>query len=643
MGSSASRLLRCGFDSGTPDGLQEPLPQDRPQSPYDRAIQRSLATLAEILRRLVDDFQDDLGLVGRPDLRQEGVELRPEARIPVAARAEGLQRLPATYPPIRELVEKGYVYSPAGRFRRGRRDRGDARREDVRGDRHRRDVPADRRVHAQGTTATPTRWPHAEHDPARDQPEAPQREVRRPRSPRPARSSCPCCPPRRRLSATTTSSRPRFPRKKSAATSTTSSACPSGASASRSRTRLDTVCRPPCRRATRSSASGWASRRTCASRRRSRSSIASSTTRRSRRSSSRSSTPSSNPRGRSSTATPGTTRPLLWDGVSFRELARGGMILGPNPTSQYERGYDTLAPDSVLLAYTDGIVEAVNASDEAFGMDRLARGHPRARVAVRPASSSTPCSRRCAGTSAGTRGTTTRPSSRCSGRRRRPVRGRNPASLRSAGTRLPQSAMRIPLAVSMCRATAGTGRRRAPVTPATDRPTIRAIVVDEYASGDEGERARALLGGRHHDRKEEHARVETDDQCEGNRPLPRVLANPRVVGMVVQVVAPLGSLADRRNDRSRLGRGAGRPRDGSGRPSARPTARTPHRSDEQQAASALEPFSDRARSRLRRGATPGVPRRSTAARGRTAENPDTAAVVRADHPRARPTSTNGSQ
>jgi sigma-B regulation protein RsbU (phosphoserine phosphatase) len=63
--------------------------------------------------------------------------------------------------------------------------------------------------------------------------------------------------------------------------------------------------------------------------------------------------------------------PLLWDGVAFRELARGGMILGPNPGSQYERGYDTLEHGSILLAYTDGIVEAVNASDEAFGMERL--------------------------------------------------------------------------------------------------------------------------------------------------------------------------------------------------------------------------------------------------------------------------------
>jgi sigma-B regulation protein RsbU (phosphoserine phosphatase) len=63
--------------------------------------------------------------------------------------------------------------------------------------------------------------------------------------------------------------------------------------------------------------------------------------------------------------------PLLWDRAAFRELARGGMILGPNPTSQYERGYDSIVPGGVLLAYTDGIVEAVNGADEAFGMERL--------------------------------------------------------------------------------------------------------------------------------------------------------------------------------------------------------------------------------------------------------------------------------
>jgi sigma-B regulation protein RsbU (phosphoserine phosphatase) len=63
--------------------------------------------------------------------------------------------------------------------------------------------------------------------------------------------------------------------------------------------------------------------------------------------------------------------PLLWDGATFRELSRGGMILGPNPTSQYERGYETILLGSALVAFTDGIVEAVDASDEAFGGDRL--------------------------------------------------------------------------------------------------------------------------------------------------------------------------------------------------------------------------------------------------------------------------------
>jgi len=63
--------------------------------------------------------------------------------------------------------------------------------------------------------------------------------------------------------------------------------------------------------------------------------------------------------------------PLLWNGATFQELRRGGMILGPEPSSRYERGYAALEPGSVLLAYTDGIVEAFDPSDEAFGMDRL--------------------------------------------------------------------------------------------------------------------------------------------------------------------------------------------------------------------------------------------------------------------------------
>ena len=63
--------------------------------------------------------------------------------------------------------------------------------------------------------------------------------------------------------------------------------------------------------------------------------------------------------------------PLLLDEGTFRELPPGGMILGPDPTARYARGYETLRPGAVLVAYTDGIVEALNAEEEAFGMDRL--------------------------------------------------------------------------------------------------------------------------------------------------------------------------------------------------------------------------------------------------------------------------------
>jgi sigma-B regulation protein RsbU (phosphoserine phosphatase) len=63
--------------------------------------------------------------------------------------------------------------------------------------------------------------------------------------------------------------------------------------------------------------------------------------------------------------------PLLWNGSEFEELTRGGTVLGPIPETLYERGYATLSPGSILLAYTDGITEAENRSGEAFGTERL--------------------------------------------------------------------------------------------------------------------------------------------------------------------------------------------------------------------------------------------------------------------------------
>lgn len=71
--------------------------------------------------------------------------------------------------------------------------------------------------------------------------------------------------------------------------------------------------------------------------------------------------------------------PLLLRGRTIATLTRGGMVLGPDPEARYERGYATLDPGSVLLAYTDGITEAENARGQDYGEERLRRllrSHP---------------------------------------------------------------------------------------------------------------------------------------------------------------------------------------------------------------------------------------------------------------------------
>lgn len=52
-------------------------------------------------------------------------------------------------------------------------------------------------------------------------------------------------------------------------------------------------------------------------------------------------------------------------------LRQTGMVLGPSRDAAYSRGFVTLEIGDVLVLYTDGIVEATNASDEEFGIDRL--------------------------------------------------------------------------------------------------------------------------------------------------------------------------------------------------------------------------------------------------------------------------------
>lgn len=63
--------------------------------------------------------------------------------------------------------------------------------------------------------------------------------------------------------------------------------------------------------------------------------------------------------------------PLLRGPGGLQELTRGGLVLGPSPDALYERGYVTLEPGSVLLAYTDGITEAEDPKGEDYGLGRL--------------------------------------------------------------------------------------------------------------------------------------------------------------------------------------------------------------------------------------------------------------------------------
>ena len=63
--------------------------------------------------------------------------------------------------------------------------------------------------------------------------------------------------------------------------------------------------------------------------------------------------------------------PLLLRDGRIEELGRGGLILGPNPDAQYERGYTEVSSGAFLLLYTDGITEAADAGGDMYGVERL--------------------------------------------------------------------------------------------------------------------------------------------------------------------------------------------------------------------------------------------------------------------------------
>jgi phosphoserine phosphatase RsbU/P len=67
----------------------------------------------------------------------------------------------------------------------------------------------------------------------------------------------------------------------------------------------------------------------------------------------------------------GHNRPLLLRKGEVQELAGGGLAIGLHPRSSYELGEVSLEPEDLLLVYSDGITEAMNAEREQFGEDRL--------------------------------------------------------------------------------------------------------------------------------------------------------------------------------------------------------------------------------------------------------------------------------
>jgi sigma-B regulation protein RsbU (phosphoserine phosphatase) len=63
--------------------------------------------------------------------------------------------------------------------------------------------------------------------------------------------------------------------------------------------------------------------------------------------------------------------PFILKRDSTEELRNGGAVLGPTPAATYNRGFAKLEPGDLLVMYTDGMVEAHDARDEEFSLDRL--------------------------------------------------------------------------------------------------------------------------------------------------------------------------------------------------------------------------------------------------------------------------------
>lgn len=62
---------------------------------------------------------------------------------------------------------------------------------------------------------------------------------------------------------------------------------------------------------------------------------------------------------------------LVFRDGDVRTLDTGGLILGPSRDARYRRGYVTLEPGDVLVVYTDGITEASAPDESMFEVDRI--------------------------------------------------------------------------------------------------------------------------------------------------------------------------------------------------------------------------------------------------------------------------------
>ncbi len=65
--------------------------------------------------------------------------------------------------------------------------------------------------------------------------------------------------------------------------------------------------------------------------------------------------------------------PIIISGYNVQTLEQGGFVLGPLPEVKLKRGFTTLHPGSVLILYSDGLIERLNRFGEPFELERLTK------------------------------------------------------------------------------------------------------------------------------------------------------------------------------------------------------------------------------------------------------------------------------